>query len=66
LDAPIALAREELQACAAYGTPGYGSKSKGASVSPPSSGSKKLLGLDLYAGAGMSTSEYFYKSLKYC
>ena len=64
MDAPIALAREGLQACAAYGTPGYGSKSKGASVSPPSSGSKKLLGLDLYAGAG--TSEYFYKSLKYC
>ena len=35
-----------------YGSPGYGTGQRGSAVSPPSTGGRRLLGLDLYAGAG--------------
>ena len=52
LDAPGLEKREALAACKEFGSPGYGEGVKGASVSAPTSLSRKLRCLDLYAGAG--------------
>ena len=52
LDEPIATRREALRDGRHYGSPGYGQGVEGASVTLASTHSRKLRGLDLYAGAG--------------
>eukprot|EP01046_Picozoa_sp_COSAG06_P025876 COSAG06_NODE_2197_length_7373_cov_2.328568_1_plen_1061_part_00 len=52
LDEPIATRRELLRDGRHYGSPGYGEGVEGASVTAPTTHSRKLRGLDLYAGAG--------------
>lgn len=52
LDEPVATRRELLRNGRNYGSPGYGEGVEGASATAPSTLSRKLRGLDLYAGAG--------------